>query len=258
MAHTGFNILNVGLFLFLVHPLARLLVWLVPEKEHRETPRLALLDVRMLDTPALGIAQSRKEVLRMAGSVEKMLARLRLFLTEEDDADTCAQDVFEREETLDVVQKEITEFLTRLLSGNVGSQVVQEARSQLRMADEFESISDYVQSILKLLLKLKKADEKPTEEGLEALLRLHDHVETYVHTVSEAVRQSNTDILSTARAAGERITLLVKDCRSGHLARIGTEQGSAIKSLVLTDVFHAYRRIKDHAVNIAEVVAGEK
>ena len=42
------------------------------------------------------------------------------------------------------------------------------------------------------------------------------------------------------------------------LARVGTGQATPLKSLIFTDMLNAYRRIKDHALNIAEVLAGEK
>ena len=41
------------------------------------------------------------------------------------------------------MQDEIAAFVTDLLAGNVPHSVADEARRQLRIADEFESISDY-------------------------------------------------------------------------------------------------------------------
>ena len=61
---------------------------LVPDKTTKEKYHLTYLDVRMLSTPALGIAQSKKEILMMAQSVEKMMGRLRDDLaSDEPDSD---------------------------------------------------------------------------------------------------------------------------------------------------------------------------
>lgn len=50
----------------------------------------------------------------------------------------------------------------------------------------------------------------------------------------------------------------MKTYRSNHLERVGTKNASPFESLVITDMLNAYRRIKDHALNIAEVMGGEK
>ena len=50
----------------------------------------------------------------------------------------------------------------------------------------------------------------------------------------------------------------MKEYRKNHLERVGTEHTSPLESLTITDILNAYRRIKDHALNIAEVLSGDK
>jgi phosphate:Na+ symporter len=49
-----------------------------------------------------------------------------------------------------------------------------------------------------------------------------------------------------------------KECRTKHLARVSDGKATPLKSLIYTDMLTSYRRIKEHAFNIAEVLAGEK
>jgi len=56
-SHTGFNVVNVLLFLPFLGLLNKLLHRIVPDKAVAEEPRLTFLDVRMLDTPAISIQQ---------------------------------------------------------------------------------------------------------------------------------------------------------------------------------------------------------
>ena len=154
LGHTTFNVLLVLCFLPFTHLLAKALERFVPDRNQDEVPHLTYLDVRMLETPSIGLEQSRKELLFMAESVDKMLARLRLVMTAAKPNEALEQKLFQREGLLDDVQKEITEFVANLISGNVAHEVVQEARTQLRMADEYESISDYITTILKMNIKL--------------------------------------------------------------------------------------------------------
>ena len=61
--------------------------------------------------------------------------------------------IFRAEEDLDKMQIEITSFLTQLLSTDVSHAITMEARTHLRVADEIESISDSLLSILKMHLR---------------------------------------------------------------------------------------------------------
>jgi phosphate:Na+ symporter len=90
------------------------------------------------------------------------------------------------------------------------------------------------------------------------LIDIHNQVASYIEFVNDAVANENTDILSKATTRSDIITHMIKDCRNRHLARVGTDQTTALKSLFFTDILTSYRRIKDHAFNIAEAQAGEK
>ncbi|MBN1517710.1 Na/Pi cotransporter family protein [Candidatus Sumerlaeota bacterium] len=255
--HTCFNVVNVILFLPFVSYLARFLMWLAPEKS-KEKPHLALLDVRLLETPSIAIEQSHKAILRMGDSVDKMMRHLRGYLTKEKDKDRAIKRIFQREEELDVMQKEIVEFLSGVLAGNVPHSVMNDGRRQLRLADEYESLSDYVRNILKMMMKIEKMEQEISEDGIQWLVDLHDAVADYVQYINKMTAGMSPDMISKARSQGDSVVAQVKQCRRRHLERVGTSQTTPLKSLIITDILNAYRRIRDHAFNIAESVAGEK
>jgi phosphate:Na+ symporter len=258
LTHSGFNILNTLLFLPFTPQLAKLVSRLVPDKPAKEVPHLTYLDIRMLGTAAMGIQQSQAEVVKMGEHVSKMLPWVREILSSDEPNDELARKIFHREEVLDIIQKEITEFLSHLLSGNVASDVMQNARMQLRMADEYESISDYLVNILKLRLKQTKAGVAFSDEGQREILALHDRVQSYVKLIGDAVRDEHPEVLSKARVQGDAVTHEMKESREKHLSRIEKKTVTPLASLVFTDMLNAYRRVKDHGLNIAEALAGEK
>ena len=126
------------------------------------------------------------------------------------------------------------------------------------MADEYESISDYITNILKLFLKMADSNEKISPEGQIELMDLHDHVARYLAEINQAVREENSEILNRALTQASIITFIMKKYRTNHLARMGTGSTTPLKSLMYTDMLNSYRRIKDHSLNIAEVLSGEK
>lgn len=256
--HTGFNALNALLFVPFLRPFARFLESFVPDRERIEKPHLTYFDVTMLSTPALGIQQSRAEVDRMSESVEDMLVKLRTNFSGAMDKES-EDSLFEEEENLDTFQSEVVEFLSKLLSGNVPHHVMEEGRSHLRMADEYESIGDYITNILKMHLKLHKADGGLSEAGSERMVEIHDNVVAYLEFVNDAMRKGPpNNFLRDSLARGDAVTRQVKEARAFHMERVGTDNTSPFQSMIYTDMLNAYRRIKDHTLNIAEVVAGEK
>ncbi|MCU0857743.1 MAG: Na/Pi cotransporter family protein [Pontiellaceae bacterium] len=257
VAHTTFNVLLVILFLPFTRMLADLLTRIMPDSAAEEVPHLTYLDVRMLDTPSLGLEQSHRELLYMAESVKQMMGQLRSSLfTQKADVETHRK-IFHSEEVLDNVQKEITEFLGGILSGNVTHNVVNEARWQVRMADEYESISDYIAGILKMLIKLRNHKLLPATEGQAELFEMHDRTAEYLDFINAALA-SRSNVLVEAVTRSDELTALMKEFRARHLERLTEGKVSPLVCLILPDMLSAYRRIKDHALNIAEVLAGEK
>ena len=169
--HSVFNLVNTLLFLPLVPMLVRLLERAVPSKGYKEKPHLTDLDIRMLETPLLAIEQSRKELERMGDGCVKMLAWL-ADLREQDEPDKeLANRLQQREKVLDSIQDEMSEFITNLLSGNIPHAAADEARLQLRMADEYESVSDYVADLDEFDRKLRRDGHRFSAEHRAALGR---------------------------------------------------------------------------------------
>ena len=256
--HTGFNIINTLLFLPMIGYVARFLNWAVPERATPEKPRLTYLDVRLFDTPNIAMEQSDAEVVKMGRTVIQMLAQLKDVFATGNLESAKVDPIFQAENDLDIVQKEIVEFIGHIMAGNITHETMKTARGQLRMADEFESVSDYIATIVKLRLKMKDTEQVLSPEALEEILQLHEMVGRYIEIVVKAVAAEDAGILSEAMIKGNAITKFVKECRNRHLFRVTEGKASPLKSLIYTDMLSSYRRIKDHAFNIAEVLAGEK
>ena len=144
------------------------------------------------------------------------------------------------------------------MTGTITHDVMEQGRRQLRMADEYESISDYITNILKLILKMRNTNQRMTKDGMEQIVDLHSQITQYIHFVNRAVREENNEILTSGMTQGKTITHLMKKYRSLHLDRVGTGHATPLLSLIYTDILNAYRRITDHAFNIVEVISGEK
>ena len=258
LTHTSFNVANVLIFLPLAGLLGKLVTKIVPDKAGKEVQHLTYLDIRMLDTPSIGIVQSQKQLVFMGESIVGMLEKLEICMTSNEPQPELEQKIFHREDILDNVQKEIFLYLSHLVAGQVPYEVSDEAHMQMRIADEYESISDYIVNVLKALKKLEQNGLALDKPALDKLLALHGRVTAYMLKVNEYTKTGSKDIGTWANSESTAISKLMKDFRRQHLERLQKEEVSPLFSLVFTDMLNFYRRMKDHALNIAEVVAGEK
>ncbi len=258
LTHTSFNVINVIVFLPFAGLLAKLVTRLIPEKGIKEVGHLTYLDVRMLDTPALGIVQSQGQLNFMAESIETMMDKLRVCLNEGAGNAKLVSKLFRREEILDNVQKEIFMYLSNMVAGQVPHDITIKGHKQMRIADEYESLSDYIVNVLKGIKKMEQNNLPLDGPAQEKLLTLHDRVTNYVLRVNKAMKAENKEDLAWATTEGAAIGELMKEFRRQHLERLQKEEVSPFFSLAFTDMLNYYRRMKDHALNIAEVVAGEK
>ncbi|MCO6045851.1 Na/Pi cotransporter family protein [Aeoliella sp. ICT_H6.2] len=256
--HSIFNIANTLLFFPFVPMIVRLLEKWVPSKDFKEKPHLTDLDMRMLDTPTIAIEQSRVELERMGNGCEKMLGWL-IELREQDDPDKqLANRLKRREQVLDSIQDEIAVFITNLLSGNVPHSVADEARRQLRMADEFESLSDYVADLDKFDRKLRRDGHRFSPEQRNGLRDLNHEVLQQLVSINSALKQGNKNILVETAPADKRMRNHIKRLRGKHLDALSNGDVPPLVNVAYLASLNAYTRLLDHVQNIAEAVSGVK
>ncbi|MCL2183067.1 MAG: Na/Pi cotransporter family protein [Chitinispirillia bacterium] len=255
--HTGYNIMNTLLFLPFTRLFARVLEAVVKDKPAKEAPRQTKLSKLMLDSPMVASAQSRKEVVYMGKVDREMFDALRAILVVDEINEDSVKALFKQEDKLDAMQTEITAFLTSLLSGEVPRSLSEEAQKQIRLADEFETISDYMTAQLKLYLRIRNAGIALPDVMRAELLELHDAVSEYFILVNRAYSSKDILVLTGANAHAEAITQKVRELRGRHVARIAETQLDPLLSTTFPDILVSYRRLKEHILNIAEVMVGK-
>jgi phosphate:Na+ symporter len=256
--HTVFNIANTLLFLPFVGVFERLLKKIVPDKGFKEKPHLTDLDIRILETPLLAIEQSRKEIEKMGDGCSKMLG-WSAELLQQDDPDTALADrLRQREQVLDSVQDEVAEFVTHLLSGNVPHSVATEARRQMHMADEYESVSDYILDLDKFDRKLRQDGERFSEEQRAYLVKLNSQVAGYTAEVNQALVAGNTAVLTKTDPAAKRIRDEIKQLRQKHLDGLSGGSIAPVVSVAWLASLNAYSKIREHMREIAEAISEAK
>jgi len=256
--HTLFNVVNTIIFFPFAGMLGRFLERIIPQKDHKEKPHLTSLDIRMLETPVIAIEQSRVEILRMAEGCTKMMDWLDELMSQEEPDHKQVQKLFHREEVLDTIQDEIVTFLSDMLAANLPHDVIDEGRRQLRMADELESISDYLTTILKFHLKLQNQGHAFSPGMREQLAELHKMVSNFLSLVVEGYQRRDAGVMTKANTSSSEINHCVRTLRDDHLRRLTEKKVEPHVNVAFTSTLNSYRRVSDHTLNVAESLAGVK
>jgi phosphate:Na+ symporter len=261
IVHTGFNIINTLLFLPFIDLFTALVRRLVPGSTVKELPRLNKVDPLKI-SPVIAVEQARQEVELMAQVTQTMMANFRTVLSgkRQDDLE---RSIFEAEDQLDRIQHEVSSFLGKVMSAHLPLDVAYRARMLLRVADEFESGSDEVRSLLKMVQRMRNNGMDLSDTGRAELLDLHDLCARFACTVTEAFRvgkDSAPDILANMGADSDQITLRIKELRSAHLQRLTEHHPEAdpLKIVLLMDMLTVYRRLKEDFLNIGESMLDER
>ena len=256
--HSVFNITNALLFLPFTQLFSTLLLKIVPGKGFEEKPRLTDLDIRMLETPPLAIEQSWKEIQKMGESCSLMLDWLNELIQQDKPDKALADKLKKREQILDSMQDEMAEFITDLLSGNVPHSVADEGRRQLRMTDEYESVSDYIANLDKFDRKLRRDGHRFTPEQISDLTKLNRHIADYLSAINHAFVNSDRSVLVNTDAMSKRIKTEIKQLRRRHLDDLSSGVLPPPVSVAYMATLNAYSRVRDHSFNIGETISGEK
>ena len=72
--------------------------------------------------------------------------------------------------------------------------------------------------------------------------------------VSDGFKENRPEVITEAISQGDAITARVKELRDKHIFEIATKSFDPKQTLSYTAQLNAYRKIKDHAKNIAEVL----
>ncbi|MBX3422354.1 MAG: Na/Pi cotransporter family protein [Pirellulaceae bacterium] len=256
LTHSLFNIANTMLFLPFVPLIVKILESVAPNKEFKEKPKLTDLDIRYLDTPALAIERSRNEVLKMGDGCEKMLRWLEE-LQDQEVLDTQLENRLKhREQVFDSVQDEVSSFVTDLLAKALPHKVADEARRQLTMADEYESISDYFVGLDKFDRKLRKSGLRYTLGQREQLGQLNGMTLNYLKAVNSGVARNDPNVARDTDNTSKEIRSRIKQFRKQHLEDLSKGDIAPQISVAFLAALNAYARIRDHLENIAETVTG--
>ncbi len=267
--HTVFNIGNT----LLLFPFAKQLVTLSGRIVRERPERLAAaevsmasvdaevlerphLDLRILSSPSFAIQSAAEQVIHMGELARKHVEISMNSVFEVSEEKIHKSDVLEK--TLDVFEKDLTEYLVHLSHESLTEKQIQTVSHLLFTVSDLERIGDHCDNIAELAEGLVQGHIQLSSDAIEDLKDIEDVVLKAVDlAVSSRSRESIMDAKRVYMLEDD-VDSMEEDMRHNHMERLTKGLCSADTGIVFLDILSNLERISDHAVNIAEYVEAEK
>ncbi len=255
-AHTLFNVVNTLIFLPLVGLLAKLTTLLIRGREEEMEFHLKFIDNRVLNTPPIALGQARSETRRMAQAALEMVDETIAFL--EDFDEKRIPSLEKKEELVDLLQKEITDFLVALSQKSITPETSKDIASMMHMVNDLERVGDHCENLWRL--GQRKRDQKIgfSEIAVAEILDMAKNTRDFLAFVASAMERGDRTIFDKALHMESVVNDNEETLRNNHIARLNTGECAVLPGLVYIDMLHNFEKIGDHTLNVAKAVVGNK
>ena len=263
--HTIFNVTNT----IILFPFASVLVKLsekivrddkkevVEQKE--DAIALKHLDDRILRTPSLAVENAVEEVVHMGEVVlANTKAVMDLLCDREKSSEEAVQKIFDTEETINKLEKGITEYLVKINNLSITEQQHELINHLFYTVSDMERVGDHAENLAEFVQYRETHDFTFSELGKQELKEICQLVYDSFHNSILARKTENVEYVKNVANLEDEVDNLEEELRELHIARLSKGECGAEAGVVFLDIVSNLERISDHAQNIAGYVRDEK
>lgn len=214
------------------------------EEEHK------VLDERFLERPAFAVAQCRTVACDMAQYVEEAM-KLTSINQESYDRNS-VQRVMEIEDQLDVMQDELSTYLTKISIKPLSEKDSIAVSKFGRCITDFERISDYAKGIAYSQKKLFSEGRHLSEEGKVDIRTIFEATMETVENTVQCFIHGDMETAMRVDPLADVVHEMKNELRSRHNARLAAGECSVELGVTVTDIVTSLERIAQHCSNVAE------
>lgn len=167
-----------------------------------------------------------------------------------------AESAYQLESAINNLDRKITDYLVQLATSPLSTNDSEEHTTLMDTVRDIERIGDHFENIVELVEYQNSNKVKITESAMKDL---EEMFALTISTVKEALQSLDHKDLDAARHVVEKenqIDKMERTLRKQHILRLNEGKCSGSAGIVFVDIISNLERIGDHAVNIAEAVLG--
>lgn len=247
-SHTLFNVINALVFLPLLGWVARWTTLLIKGRLSTQSFHLQYLDSRVLNTPILALSQAQLETKRMAHlSLDVFDQTLDLLSGYSEEQ---VRHLSQEENTLDMLQREITDFLVNLSQQSITQEASRQAAGLMHVVNDLERLGDHCENLRRLLITRIDRNIEFSEAAIEELDDLVSHTRNFlILTINAIDHESKIQKMEGEGRASSIFDLELK-LRINHIQRLSTGECNTAQGLLFIDILHHVAKVGEHIGNI--------
>ena len=256
-AHTLFNVINAILFLFILPYLVRMAILLTPRgKEERldEIYHIKYLDRRYLDSPEVALVQTKQEIIRMADEAQTMFDEVIGALKIRNSKKVTKWKA--REDVLDNLQKEIINFLVKVMQQNIIVEESKEITTLMRMTNNVERIGDEIEDIAEALERMIEDKLYFSEQAIQDYVAISSETREFLALVFKGIKEENKQIMPEAVKLINSVNKMTEEMRLSHHDRLVEGVCEIDRGMIFIDILNAFEKMGGSCYNVAQAIAG--
>ena len=260
MFHTFFNVITVLIILPLNDFLVSLVCKAIPDSKEVETVggfRLKYVDDNMLRTPPLAVAQTKREIIRMADLAMENFDRAINIITTLDFKE---YDEFNQtEEELNFINRALVDFVVKLSNKTALSEHDHIYLSTtFRSIRDLERVGDYAENIVEYARDLSETGSSFSPDARNEIYRLKKMIEDLFSNVMGAYTDEDMGKMAQANVIEEQIDDFTKMMEDNHVARMNAGVCTPSVGVHYLELSSDRERIADHLINVAKSIRSLK
>jgi phosphate:Na+ symporter len=256
LAHTTFNVLNT----MLMYPFSNQIIHMAQKLSssgmvETDETEFVHLDNRILATPSFAIENSIKEIVRMGNIALDNLKMATEAVLEKNEEKI--EHVLRREETIDVLNHTITQYLVKLCNADITKEENETITSLFHTVNDIERVGDHCENISDLAQFSIREGVSLSDDAVNELKKIIGMTIACFENSILALERGDVGYAKTVKKQEEEIDAVEESFRSAHIKRLAANECSPNNGVVFLDALTNLERISDHSLNIAQVVLKE-
>lgn len=252
--HTLFNFLNICILIGFVPLIAKIVTKWVKDDGANEQhgPRLKYISQNMLNMGELNLSAAEEAVRRLAGHTKEMFAGFAsIFGSPDEDLSKQVSRLKEMEDEADVLTQDITEYLVRCSSEEIGVQNAGSVASMLRIVSELEEVSDTVYRLIIYTQRKYRKKREFSEEMVDDIQELAAKVGATIDFYQDHLFTKFTaSQLAQAEADVDKIKSLSKKLNKAAVRRMKADGNQVKTELLNIEINNSLDKVGDHSISV--------
>lgn len=245
--HTCFNVGATCILMPMNGLLVKLAYLMVPDKQ--QTEKNALLDDRLLATPAVAVQRAHEIAAEMAADAAEAM-QLAMGLTRKFDTQILDR-VVELENKTDRYEDALGTYLVKLSGKHLSMLDNRVLNTMLYTVADIERIADHAVAVGKAALEMEEKKINFSAQATQELEVLCRAVTDVMNRTVAAYQDFNPELSMEVEPREQVVDTLVREIKSRHVRRLRDGLCSVEYGFVLEDLLTAFERSADHCSNIA-------